>query len=87
MSETNGYSTGQVLLAFVAGALTGAGVALLSAPQSGRETRGAIQAWTRETGVKAARLPDALHHAYREAARAAGKAFNEAMARSAAETE
>ena len=87
MSEGNGYSSGQILLAFLAGALTGAGVALLSAPQSGSETRGAIQAWTRETGGKAARLPDALQHAYREAARAAGKAFSESMARRAEEAD
>ena len=80
MSEGNGYSGVQVVLAFLAGAATGAAVALLTAPQSGSETRGTIHAWSREAGGKAARLPEALRHAYREASRAAGKAFNEALA-------
>ena len=84
MSEHNGYSGAQVLLAFLAGAATGAGVALLTAPQSGSETRGTLQAWTRETGGKAARLPAALRDAFREASRAAEKAFNEALAERAA---
>jgi gas vesicle protein len=80
MSEGNGYSGAQVVLAFLAGALTGTCVALLAAPQSGSETRGALREWTREAGGKATRLPEALRHAYREATRAAGRAFNEALA-------
>ncbi|MBI4825752.1 MAG: YtxH domain-containing protein [Nitrospirae bacterium] len=39
MSEERGYSAGSVILAFVLGGIVGAGVALLTAPQSGRETR------------------------------------------------
>lgn len=42
MSEER-YSTGTILLAFVAGGLVGAGIALLTAPQSGRETREKIK--------------------------------------------
>jgi gas vesicle protein len=37
------YSTGSIVLAFVAGGLVGAGIALLTAPQSGRETREQIK--------------------------------------------
>ena len=43
MSEEKGYTTGTVLLAFVVGGIVGAGVALLTAPQSGRETRQKIR--------------------------------------------
>ena len=39
MDDERGYSTGTVVLAFLIGGVVGAGVALLTAPQSGRETR------------------------------------------------
>ncbi|MEQ1870110.1 MAG: YtxH domain-containing protein [Vicinamibacterales bacterium] len=39
MSRNNGSGGGSVLLAFVVGAISGAAVALLYAPASGRETR------------------------------------------------
>ena len=80
MSEGEGYSGTQVVLAFLAGAVTGTGLALLSAPQAGSETRGAIQGWTRDAGERAARMPEALRAACRAAARAANQAFNEALA-------
>ena len=38
-AEDNGYSAGAVAFAFLAGAVIGAGAALLLAPQSGAETR------------------------------------------------
>jgi gas vesicle protein len=38
-AEDNGYSAGAVEVAFLAGAVIGVGAALLSAPQSGAETR------------------------------------------------
>jgi gas vesicle protein len=38
-AEDNGYSAGAVGVAFLAGAVIGVGAALLSAPQSGAETR------------------------------------------------
>jgi gas vesicle protein len=79
MNEENGYSGAQVLLAFLAGAVVGTSVALLSAPASGSETRGAIRGWARDTGGRATRLPEALGHAYKEATAAAKKAFNEAL--------
>ena len=42
MEERN-YSTGTVAVAFLVGGLVGAGIALLTAPQSGRETREKIK--------------------------------------------
>ena len=38
-AEDNGYSAGSVAFAFLAGAIIGAGAALLLAPQTGAETR------------------------------------------------
>jgi gas vesicle protein len=38
-AEDNGYSAGAVAFAFLAGAIIGAGAALLLAPQTGAETR------------------------------------------------
>jgi len=43
MSEERNYSTGTVAVAFIVGGLVGAGIALLTAPQSGRETREKIK--------------------------------------------
>ena len=43
MSEERGFSAGSIALAFVVGGIVGAGVALLTAPQSGRETREKIK--------------------------------------------
>ena len=43
MSEERGFSAGSVALAFLVGGIVGAGVALLTAPQSGRETREKIK--------------------------------------------
>lgn len=54
MSEDRGCSTtGHVILAFVVGGLVGAGIALLTAPQSGRETREKIKGLADETKKKA----------------------------------
>jgi gas vesicle protein len=39
MSRDEGAGAGSILLAFILGAVSGAAVALLYAPQSGRETR------------------------------------------------
>ena len=38
-AEDNGYSAGAIAFAFLAGAVIGAGAALLLAPQTGAETR------------------------------------------------
>jgi len=54
MNEERGCSTtGHVILAFVLGGIVGAGVALLTAPRSGRETREKIMEFTDETKQKA----------------------------------
>ena len=39
MNDDRGFNTANILTAFVVGAVVGAGIALLTAPQSGRETR------------------------------------------------
>jgi len=54
MSKERGGSAGAVLVAFVLGALTGAAVALLSAPASGDETRRRLGEKAREGRVRAA---------------------------------
>ena len=43
MNEEKGFSTGAVVISFLVGGLVGAGVALLTAPQSGKETREKIK--------------------------------------------
>ena len=48
-AEDNGYSAGAVAFAFLAGAIIGAGAALLLAPQSGAETRSLIKSYSKKT--------------------------------------
>ena len=52
--ERAGTGAGNVLLAFLVGALSGAAVALLYAPKSGRETREYIGEKAREGRARAA---------------------------------
>ena len=47
-AEDNGYSAGAVAFAFLAGAIIGAGAALLLAPQSGAETRAMIKGYAKK---------------------------------------
>ncbi len=47
MADDRGCSLGAVGLAFVTGGLAGAAVALLLAPQSGRESRGQVRGYAR----------------------------------------
>jgi gas vesicle protein len=49
-----GYSAGSVFLGFLLGGIVGAGVALLLAPQSGRETRAKIKDLAEDVKEKAA---------------------------------
>lgn len=49
MGDDRGFSPGAVGLAFLSGALVGAAVALLLAPQSGQETREQIRGYARKT--------------------------------------
>ncbi len=67
------------VLAFLAGALTGATVALLAAPRSGRETRARLRQRARAAGEQARDLPGTLHSAYLRAARAAQESFLAAL--------
>lgn len=43
MSENNGFSASSIFLAFILGGVVGAGITLLLAPQSGKETREKIK--------------------------------------------
>jgi gas vesicle protein len=54
MNDDRGCSfSGNVFLAFIIGGIVGAGIALLTAPQSGRETREKIKGLADETRQKA----------------------------------
>ncbi len=55
MSEERGFGSGSVLMAFLLGGVVGAGLALLMAPQSGRETREKIKEMAEDAKEKAAR--------------------------------
>ena len=52
-AEDNGYSAGAVAFAFLAGAIIGAGAALLLAPQSGAETRNMLKGYANEAEEEA----------------------------------
>jgi gas vesicle protein len=54
MSRDDGAGAGSVLLAFLLGAVSGAAVALLYAPQSGRETREFLGEKANEARARAA---------------------------------
>ncbi|RJQ49925.1 MAG: YtxH domain-containing protein [Nitrospiraceae bacterium] len=53
MSDDRGFCAGSVFLAFVLGGIVGAGIALLTAPQSGEETRKKIKEFADDTKKKA----------------------------------
>jgi gas vesicle protein len=73
----NGNGGAHLILAFLAGAVTGACAALLIAPQS--ETRDSLRGWARDAESKAGRVPLAVKNAAQRASEAARTAFNEAM--------
>ena len=54
MASDDGAGAGSILLAFLLGAVSGAAVALLYAPATGRETREYLGEKAREGGVRAA---------------------------------
>ena len=70
MSDERGTSATTLVLAFLAGAVAGAAVALLATPKTGREMRETIGGWTRDGKVREAAA---------RAARAARRAFDEAV--------
>lgn len=59
-NEEIGRSTGSIILAFFIGGLVGAGVALLLAPQPGKETRQKIKELADEAKEKAAKYAEEL---------------------------
>jgi gas vesicle protein len=58
MADNRGYSLGAVGLAFVTGGLAGAAVALLLAPQSGRESRELVREYARRDEEQVHELAD-----------------------------
>ena len=74
MSEIHNH-TGMIVLSFLAGAATGAAVALLTAPQSGRDTRRKLKGLTEDLASRAARVPPAIQAAYQRATQAGKEAF------------
>lgn len=56
--KDDGYGAGSVLLSFLLGGVVGAGLALLTAPQSGRETRQKIRELADDVREKAAGYAD-----------------------------
>jgi gas vesicle protein len=77
-TETRGTDW-SFLLAFMAGAVTGAAAALLAAPRSGQETRAQLRLRARGAGEKARELPEALRFAAMRAAQAAQESFAAAL--------
>ena len=71
---------GNVLLAFLAGAVTGAAVALLTAPTTGPDARDSLRGWARDAQGRATKVPSAVQYAARKATAAAKEAFHEALA-------
>ncbi len=52
--EEKDYGTGSLVASFLLGGIVGAGIAILLAPQSGRETREKIKEYADSVKVKAA---------------------------------
>jgi gas vesicle protein len=77
--ESRGYSGGHVLAALVVGALAGAVVAYLTAPQSGRRTREQIKEAARRAGRRFEGAPEKARGAWQEAAEAAREAFEKVV--------
>jgi YtxH-like protein len=79
MTDTYRSPTAGYILAFLAGAVSGAVVALLTAPRSGSETRARLKHIARGAAGRAVRVPPVLNDAYTRAAEAARRAFVEAF--------
>jgi gas vesicle protein len=74
-SDRNGFNAGHVLLAIMGGAIAGAGVAYLTAPATGQETRYRMRLMAQDTNETVKHLPDAV----RRPSEAARDAFVEAL--------
>ncbi len=68
MAKDDGIGAGAVLLAFLAGAVAGAAVALLYAPATGEETREFLGERTREGREKVAAFKREVYRAATEGA-------------------
>ncbi|HJQ98443.1 MAG TPA: YtxH domain-containing protein [Candidatus Polarisedimenticolaceae bacterium] len=77
MYETRSFSGMNCTMAFIGGAVVGSIVALLTAPRTGRETRDALNYWTRDVADKASRLPRAVREAVDRGREAGRQAFTE----------
>jgi len=77
MNDTPRNGTTGLVLAFLAGAVSGAVVALLTAPGSGRQTRGRLKDLAQDAADRAARVPPAVNQAFARAAEAAHRSFVE----------
>lgn len=75
----SGYAGTTVLLAFVAGAASGAVAALLLAPRSGAETRANLLQLGSNVARAASHVPTAVRDAYDSASAAAVTAYNQTM--------
>lgn len=78
--SNNDSGAASVLLAFLTGAAVGAGVALLTAPRSGADTRKWINDSMASRRDEIGRLPPALHAAYDAATEAAKAAYKKNLA-------
>lgn len=67
MSNEKGFSAGSVILAFLVGGIAGAAVALLFAPQSGKQTRDKISDLAGEVSEKAEKLAKNLKAGVKDA--------------------
>jgi gas vesicle protein len=67
MSNEKGFSAGSVILAFLVGGLTGAAVALLFAPQTGKQTRDKINDLAGDVSEKAEKLAKSLRSGVKDA--------------------
>ena len=79
MATENNWGGGSVFTAFILGAACGAVAALLTAPQTGAETREQVRDFTRMAGRKARNIPFEMQGAWRRAVDAARSAFDEAV--------
>ena len=67
--------TRRIALSFLVGAAAGAAVALLTAPQTGREARRKLKNVSQRLANQAGRVPPAVKEAYRRATQAGKEAF------------
>jgi gas vesicle protein len=73
--QRNGFNAGHLLLALMGGAIAGAGVAYLTAPSTGAETRHRMRLMAHDTNLAVQRMPGAV----RRASEAARDAFVSAL--------